>query len=244
MSDRLEYSLDVVDAERTAALADAAILAARVRLYLRDGPAAADDSVAGWHRPGVDIVPGDRSPERRQTSHANAPENRDLHRMVLWHHHDAATLAALMRHELEHARQWDALGRAIFDLQDLVLDGVLGFKAGGLEGCAGALVNATPLEHDCNAAAAVWLGVRHPGAVSDIPASDRRQLACSLVGPEPFGTLPRRTIAFLAQFPAQCRAYGEKFDANFPDLLESYYAGAGDLWRSLASGAERLMSRR
>ena len=57
-----------------------------------------------------------------------------------------------MRHELEHASQWDHHGQPIYGLYDLVLE-VLAHKAAELEGCGGMYVNAIPAEQDANAAA-------------------------------------------------------------------------------------------
>ena len=51
--------------------------------------------------------------------------------------------AALVRHELEHARQWDAR-RTIFDLQGFIEDDVLTEIAGGLDGGNGGPINTVP----------------------------------------------------------------------------------------------------
>ena len=45
-----------------------------------------------------------------------------------------AALGALMRHELEHARQQESLGTDFFDMDGVIVDQVLRFKAGGLYG--------------------------------------------------------------------------------------------------------------
>ena len=48
----------------------------------------------------------------------------------------------------------------IFDLQDFIEDDVLPEIAGGLDGCAGGLINTVPSEMDCNAAASVYIAGR------------------------------------------------------------------------------------
>jgi hypothetical protein len=68
--------------------------------------------------------------------------------------------AALLRHELEHERQFDHLRGRITDLHDFVEHDVLPEVAGGLNGCGGALINTIPTEVDCNAAASVYIGER------------------------------------------------------------------------------------
>lgn len=72
------------------------------------------------------------------------------------------TFAALLRHELEHARQFDAVGAGVFDLQDFLENDVLSEVAGGLDGCGGGLINAVPTEIDSNAAASVFISARFP----------------------------------------------------------------------------------
>jgi hypothetical protein len=227
-----------ISVEWEAALSDAGIPADRCRLYLCDGTGGGESSLVGavWHRPGASLVVDPAFPNAGQLSDANDPAHINLHRIVLWRDHELPVLGGLMRHELEHARQWDVLGTRYFDLIDLVERGVLPHKAGGLDGCAGALINAAPAEQDANAAAAMYLRSRHPEAIPKILLDqDRRQLACSLTGPGPRESLPTRTVAFLAQFPAACAAVaaGHRTGADFPTILEAYWAGAGKLWHTL-----------
>jgi hypothetical protein len=73
-------------------------------------------------------------------------------RVAIWRDVDLPVFAGRLRHELEHARQWDRFGRSIFELYDLIRDELLPRKAGDLNGCAGMYVNAIPAEQDANAA--------------------------------------------------------------------------------------------
>jgi hypothetical protein len=66
-----------------------------------------------------------------------------------------ATLAALLRHEIRHAEQFDALGAEFFELYDLA-DLVCGWKLGGMPRGA-ALYGLIPAEMDANTASAKFL---------------------------------------------------------------------------------------
>jgi hypothetical protein len=183
---------NVLDEEWEAALAHACIDKSRTWLCVTEGIGA---DVA-WFPPGDELVVGEHFPDERRLDEANAPEHINLHRVSLRVDDDVAVTAGRMRHELEHARQYDALRRAIFKLYDFIKDDALPYRAGGLDGCAGDLINAIPSEIDANAAASMHLWERHPDEVARICDSNCRALACSLVGPEPFETLPARMVAF------------------------------------------------
>jgi hypothetical protein len=191
-------SLEEIDTEYQAALADAAIEPARARLYLAKAMGKRHVG-AVWHPPGDELVVSEQFPDASQRADANDPKHRDLHRIVAPDEPtDAVTFAALVRHELEHARQYDALGQAIFDLQQLLEGGVLPYRAVLLEGCAGSLINGVPTEIDANAAASVYVSARFTAEeVGALRGGDRRPLACSLVGPEQFETLPARMVAYV-----------------------------------------------
>ncbi len=186
-----------IDVEYLAALADAEIDSARARLYLQT-EMGKEHVGAVWHVPGDELVLDRLFLDRVQLADANLPEHRELHRIVVpAAPDDAITLAALLRHELEHARQFDALGRPILRLQRWIEDAVLPYKAAELNNCGGGLINAVPTEVDCNAAASVYIAGRFSADErAAFREGDRRPLACSLLPPEPFDTLPARMIAF------------------------------------------------
>src|SRR4051812_7900900 len=111
--------------EFEAALSDAGIEKGRARLYLVEKMGDGDLG-AVWHRPGRELAVHKDFPDRSQLQDANATDHRDLHRIVApANPPNAVTLAALLRHELEHARQYDALGEQFLGLQDFIEDGVL-----------------------------------------------------------------------------------------------------------------------
>ena len=78
------------------------------RLYYLPGDADAFQGAFHLH-PGSLAVYEDRFPfTRGQLEHANDPAHRDLHRIVIRDMPDELTAVALLRHELEHARQYRA----------------------------------------------------------------------------------------------------------------------------------------
>jgi hypothetical protein len=229
-------SVQEIETEYEAALADAAIEPARARLYL-DKAMGKGHVGAVWHVPGDELVVDELFPNASQLADANAPEHRNLHRIVApFEPTDAVTFAALVRHELEHARQYDALGQGIFDLQRLLEEGVLPYRAALLEGCAGSLINGVPTEIDANAAASVYVSARFTAEeVGALRSGDRRPLACSLVGPEPFETLPARMVAYLFIHRSCAEAFVKEHDParSVRDVLDARYPGAGEVWAHL-----------
>lgn len=227
----------VLEREWQAALAHAGLDAARVRRYDMEavgGSAGGSGAGAAWFPPGDDLRQGDNFPDASQLHEANAPENINLHRIVVRVDDDVAVTAARMRHELEHARQYDALRRSIFLLYDFLLR-ALAHRVGGLNDCAGHLINAIPSELDANAAASMHLRARHPDQIARICASEHQVLACSLVGPEPFKTLPARMVAFAYIHRGRCEE-ATVTGMTLAEILDDCYEGASELWVKLDEG--------
>ena len=194
---------------------------------------------AAWFRPCTDIEPGDRHfpGDYAQRAEANNDENRNLHRIAVPAEPDDRVLfAALVRHELEHARQWDARP-IIFDLQGFIEDDVLPEIVGGLDGCAGGLINTVPSEMDCNSAASVYIAGRFsPAEVQPIRDGPNRFLACSLIGPPPPETLPRRMIAFAYVHQAAVERHAERRGFPVTTILFTLDRSARDYWVRLDEG--------
>jgi hypothetical protein len=224
-----------LEAEWTCALSDAGMPPERARLYVVDGAASFNLAYAMWYRPGYVVVRDHDFPEPLDVEAANAPENIDAHRIVVWRDATAALVGATLRHELEHARQYDALGAGLFELYNMIRFGVFPHQAGGLPGCSGAYMPAIPAERDADAAAAVYLREHHPDAGAEIRAGERRNLACSILPPEPHDTLPLRMVAFMALHPSACAAHAAAEGEDFPKLLDRAYPGAGAMWRTITS---------
>jgi hypothetical protein len=187
-----------VQAECRAALADADLASERVRFFhlIEIGKAGMG---AAWFRPYTSIEPDDPGfpGDDAQREEANNDANRALHRITVPAKPDGRVLfAALLRHELEHARQWDAQV-GVFELQDFLECEVLPEIAEGLDGCRGWLINTMPSEMDCNAAASVYIAGRFSDAeIHPIRNGPNRYLACSRLAPPPPETLPARMSAF------------------------------------------------
>jgi hypothetical protein len=218
-----------------AALAHAGYEVGAALLYPFEGARASDGSGAVHFPPGHEIGEADQMDHEGYIRVANEPKNRDLHRIALWTGVDPPVLAGRLRHELEHARQWDRFGQPIFDLYDLLLREVLPAKAGGLDGCLGMYFNAIPAEQDANAAAAIFV---HDQQGDDAIAAlcrdpDYRNLGCSLLGAQPLDTLPARMVAFAFTHRDCCELVAKSYDGDFAEVLDNRFEGAGDLWRRL-----------
>jgi hypothetical protein len=143
-------------------------------------------------------------------------------------------LGAKIRHELEHARQWDAFGKQAFDLNDLILQ-VMARKVGGLRG-GGRLYNLNPLEVDANAAAAKFAWARYGEEVARGFIDEEHEDAVlfrSLTGPAPQETLPIRCACFLFQFVDLCEMEAAARDRPFADLIDEAWPGMAGTWQRL-----------
>jgi hypothetical protein len=108
------------------ALADTEFAPEQVRVF-RLSELGTGHVSGAWFRPHTEIESSDRmfpgNDEQRED--ANSTENRRVHRIAIpAEPTDPVLFAALLRHELEHARQWDA-APGIFDLQDFIENDIL-----------------------------------------------------------------------------------------------------------------------
>ncbi len=236
----VEMSEAEIREECDSALADACIAPERVRFYLLAGLRTEGGHIgAAWFRPYMKIAPNDPGfpSDDAQRSEANSDDTRGLHRITVpAAPSDRATFAGLVRHELEHARQYEA-GVGIGDLHDFIEYSVLPEVAGGLDGCAGALINSMPDEIDCNAAASVYLTSRFSaGEVKAIRDGQRRYLACSLIPPGPPDTLPARMVAFAFVYREAVERHAERRNFSAAAILSSVHGKAAALWTRLEQG--------
>lgn len=225
-----KFSDEELALELAVACADAGLPVDRFQVL----PTQQDDEPnadAVWYRPYA-LVP-DRVDH---ADSANQPGSLELHRVVVCMHrvHDIVTLAAVLRHEVEHARQWEAHGGRVDDLHGLTFD-VLRQVAGGIDGCGGQLINSTPVEIDCNAAASVYIRQRfQEHEVDELLRDDRRRLACSLIGPGPIDALPARMVAFLFVY----RAAAEQFASGAPVFRDHLPSEEQAAWDALCASTE------
>lgn len=145
-----------------------------------------------------------------------------------------AYYAAVLRHELEHARQAEApQGRAALEVDQGIIDPVLSRKAGGIKGGA-EYHNMKPSEMDANAAASVYVWKYHSEAVPALLDSSIGQMVRSHTEPEDPATLLRRTLCFLVQLRSVAEGWAE------PLSISGYLAACGgtdaeEMWAQLTA---------
>lgn len=134
------------------ALSDAAIAADRTVLFVLPGQSPKGDEASSWV-PGTAIdAPEEVAGFGKLIHVANAPDVLGLHRIAIWPSTGPQEVsAALLRHELEHSRQFDRHGTAVRDLFLEALE-LLADIAQGVDG-AGVLYQHIPMERDADAAA-------------------------------------------------------------------------------------------
>jgi hypothetical protein len=228
----------VLDEQWDLALADAGLSAAVCRRYDFDATDTDDGVGAVWFPPGEVLELSEHFPDAGCLEDANGPAHRSMHRIGVWPDTDASVVGARMRHELEHAVQWERLGPGIFRLYDVV-HSVLSVKAAGLDGCAGMYINGIPSEQDANAAAAIFLRRHHTDRIDALCQDENsRQLACSLMPPEPVETLAARMVAYTWLFRNCCLGIMEEQEQSFDEALDAACPGAGAYWRRLDAALE------
>lgn len=220
-----------------AALADAGIAESSTRLV--KFPAGSD---LGQGRQAIYQAPGSSIwPEATQRFLEVLNEDPDLHRIGLAD--DASPLlgAALIRHELEHARQFEHHGSGVFKLQDLI-GGACWDKTGRSPVGGGFLVNVIPPELDANAAAARFAWSRDADGVAAYlsgPDPGHQVLFRYQQGPEPVETLVVRTIAFALTLGDQCETTARtRTGSSFAEFAVRHCPGAGNLWVQLRGGQD------
>lgn len=220
--------------EWEAALADAGFAANQVRLYPFPGEMSGNGNRAYYFSPGLRIFNDADFPDDLGAQLADANRRLDRHRIAVWMDSPTPVLGAKLRHELEHARQWDAHGKPLFNLNDLTL-AALAERVGGLPG-GGLLYNLNPMETDANAASARFAWERYGEEECRPlcePSADYGALFRSLTPPPPLEALPKRMLLFLQQFADACERYAERAERPFTELLDEAWPGATATWETL-----------
>jgi len=217
---------EAIEADWAAALDDAELDSTDCRLMCLS--ASNGGPTAGHYPPKREL--GEDELLTEDAAHTlNAPEVRCRHRVVVVRDTPAgeagrALLAAKLRHELEHARQWNALGDApqrLSCLIDAVIDelGVSGREAR-------TIYRAQPNERDANAAATNFVQGRFTaGAIAALAAGDDAVLVATEPGPEPLETLVDRNLHFLLQYADVCSTlpgFLDELAEIDPELLEKW----------------------
>lgn len=229
-----------------AAIEDASLNSNGCLLYVLDGEQS-ETGYSGWHFArgihineaehfGADVIP--LLPEM------NSEACIDAVRIVVWRDRTIEGLAALIRHELEHAVQDQEHGQKVEGLYHLALQ-VLAQRVGGLPG-SGLLYTVIPNELDANAAAAMFVRTRYgEDRVRELLEARDKDSATfrSLVGPAPLETLPERLLAFFITHRDLCESYAQRQNFPFRQLIDLEWHGAGAVWRRLVDGGEFTMPR-
>lgn len=144
---RLSSDLELV---WLAALDDAGISADQALLFTFAGAASPDVECAVYMRRGVITHVAGLDDELLNELNNTANGCIDAYRVLLWTERSLEGSAALIRHELEHARQID-LRPEVQALQELAVDVIR------LDVNSGRLYQRIPAEADANAAAGTWV---------------------------------------------------------------------------------------
>jgi hypothetical protein len=229
----------IVQDEWLAAVQDSGLDIEQLRLLEAEGEVTPDSAGQGFYRSPTDQnvppIPGGNVPEQvLQLFDAPEWEGSSLHLFAIWRENQlpVPVLAALLRHELEHARQWQEHGDRLFRLHEAVM--------AAPRDLAGArfvnfLFNVAPIEIDANAAAARFVWGRHEAAVQELVDSGYHDLGLFRYrgGPEPIETLPERTICFAHLFAERCERKAAEEGISFTEALEWRWPGAGEFWSRL-----------
>lgn len=228
------------------ALADANGDPARALLFVLPGEQSSN-GFSARHWLGRQVIDSTLEPDELQplVQEMNVEECLDARRVVIWGARTDEGLAALMRHELEHAHQFEAFGGPLLGLY-LLAEGVLSEHAGGLPGSA-LLYQMIPVEFDANAAAAVFVRSRFGDErITELLETGDKDSAAfrALVPPPPIESLPDRMVQFLAIMPDLCRRLAARQGSEFTTILDRHWKGAGAIWSRLVADDELKVPRR
>jgi hypothetical protein len=225
----------------------AGVDAARVRLWLVNSDPFEDGPPAVTVQPGWTVEDDNPLFDATAQREANEAVLAEIHRVAVrtgivdGDHVAAAAVAGLMRHELEHVKQFDGeQGRARYDL-DWLADRI----AAELDGPTGvAFYRTKPAEASANAAAAAFLAERHPQARAALAGTRFAPFATTgtIIRGE---DLPRLTVDWIRHHAP--RIYpDELFDdgLTWTERLDDAMEGASAWWETpgdeaRAQGLER-----
>jgi hypothetical protein len=215
-----------------AALAHAQIESDAARLYLVGGKPI--DRSAIWIEPGSEIF---RTPEfpltSSQLTDANHAARRDLHRIIAFSETSPIVLAARMRHELEHARQWDQDGSRLTRLEEAI-QATHGNTYGGLA-WSGLIYNTVPSEADANAAAAQFAAAHFPtGELESLIGEGDGVLFRSPASTDS-ETLGLRMLCHIAGWRTEFESHLDSRALNRTSFLDDVVSSGSALWIQFAN---------
>lgn len=217
------------------ALGDAGISPDQALLFTFPGTASPDGECATYMRRGesIEVVGLDDELDAELNNDANGCV--DAYRVLLWTERSLEGSAALIRHELEHARQFD-LRPEVRDLRELAVAVIR------LDPASGQLYQRIPAEGDANAAAGAWVRSYFGAGLIDRLVEDGDPDAAALRPSEPPPSpddLPDRMVDFFVSIADQCRRWAAHWRFHgFAMHLDGAWRGAGKKWTQLTeSGA-------
>jgi len=209
-------------------------------LFTLPGVAATVERVGAmtWPRP-IRIDPGGSPELDGLLVELNDPGCIDAIRVAVWTERTNEAVAALMRHELEHARQYD-IHRRLHGLYEVAQDVVATIPNGGW------LYQAIPVEFEANASAArfvrAYFGDQRIDELVEEKGDDIA-LFRSPAAPSPIESLPERMVAFLASYPGACERWADNSRDTFRRRLDLHWRGAGSRWARLVGDPELQLPR-
>lgn len=175
----------------------------------------------------------------KQFAEATSKALRDRHRIVMHLDYDysntlsqeaaQALVGAILRHELEHAKQQERWGPDLFNIYDQFVLAAMGNFFGG--SIPNAHINLVPVELDANAAAASYLRQHHPSHIAGIIQTNNGNTARIAKEPQSRDTLMGRMIAFLYVFREAIEEISEEVPVQ--TRLELYSEEAAETWSRL-----------
>jgi hypothetical protein len=148
---------------------------------------------------------------------------------------DDRLVAPVLRHELEHARQWQrGGGNPTFELVGLIERILNSAGYAGLP-ASGQIYTLSPHERDANGAASRFIRGLIGDDEADLCAKERELdpgLFRRRPEPEPPETLARRLICHAAVWPDTAEGVYQ-LAQDLPKILDRALAGGSDLWRCL-----------
>ena len=197
----------------------------RTFIFIVPGQSPPNQRLATFFRPGRQVFAASDFPAaQNQVAEANSADAKAGFRIGIFYDYPDLALIGLLRHELEHALQWQCHGEQMFELFDLY-ERVLIHNFGGQPGSA-LHYNKIPMEYDANAAGSLL--VKKIGSPDEIEAlqNDSRFSQLGREYTRAQGSLPRRMRSFLdeyadafenwsqQQYETDSRGY---FRARFPE---------------------------
>jgi hypothetical protein len=237
--DSASSSPSSIEEQFEAALAHAQLSPEKVKLWMVPTPPQSPSARAAWYYPRFEIREGPGELLRGdQREEANSAQHQQRHRLAVRTDFDLtgptgkAILGGLIRHELEHAIQWEVWGRPLFEL-DQVTDELIDWKAGPPPGEI-PLYRRKPREEDANAAAADFVRQAHADVAEALANGEFAELTRSNHPPPDPDTLLVRTVCFqFLYWDLACGMELEEGVSGWAEHIDSIAPGAGDIWRAL-----------